>query len=264
MEKDKGGGKDFHKNGFWQDGKSKGKGKYKGDGGNKGKGKGKDGKSKGKGKREERHCHVCGKQGHLAKDCYSRSAVRQVQETKPAAPSNSTTSSSFAAPPGTLPSSSTSGAASSSQLVRKVEENDHIQARTLCFDMQSAENSFSLSPKHVRVVSSECEHFFIGDDSDGLFAEFEQLDERDLRQEIGSTCLTMATSHSSINMDEYEGIEVGPSFKIGDGDWQPTSLRRSTCCYVVKYVVVLVQFFLVEYVNILVEIFMLEESEKRL
>ena len=222
----KGGGKDSHKGSFWQDGKSKGKGKQKGDGSYKGKGKGKEIKGKGKGKREERHCHICGKQGHLAKDCYSKSTVRQVQETEHTAPSSSANSSSFVAPPGTLPSSSTSGAASSSQFVRRVEESDHTPARTLCFDMQSVENSFSLSPKHVRVVSSGCEHFFIGDDSDGLFVEFEQLDERDLRQEIGSTCSRMATSF--INFEEYESMEVGPSFRIGDRAWQPTSLSRST------------------------------------
>lgn len=100
------------------------------------------------------------------------------------------------------------------------------QRRTLCFDMQSAENSFSLSPKHVRVVSSECEHFFIGDDSDGLFVEFDQLDERDFRQEIESTWLRTATT--SINLVEYDNMKVGASFKIGDRAWQPTSLKRST------------------------------------
>ena len=222
----KGGGKDFHKGSHWQDGKSKGKGKHKGDGSYKGKGKGKDGKSKGKGKREERHCYICGKQWHLAKDCYSKQTVRQVQETEQTAPSSSVTSSSFVAPPGTLPSSLTSGAASSSQFVRRVAENDNTPARTLYFDMQSAENSFSLSPKHVRVVSSECEHFFIGDDSDGCFVESDQLDERDLRQEMETTCLRTTTT--SINLIEYESMEVAASFQIGDRAWQPTSLRRNT------------------------------------
>lgn len=91
----KGGGKDFHKGSYWQDRKSKGKGKNEGDGNYKGKGKGKDGKSKGKGKREERHCHTCGKQRHLAKDCYSKQTVRQVQENEQTTPSSSANSSSF-------------------------------------------------------------------------------------------------------------------------------------------------------------------------
>lgn len=77
-------------------GKSKGKGKNEGDGNYKGKGKGKDGKSKGKGKREERHCHTCGKRRHLAKDCYSKQTVRQVQENEQTTPSSSANSSSFA------------------------------------------------------------------------------------------------------------------------------------------------------------------------
>ena len=218
----KGGGKEFHKGGSWYDAKSKGKGKGKHQFDSSSKGKGKSDKGKGKGKREERYCYKCGKQGHLEKDCYSKTAVRQVQESE--APPSGSPSSSLGPPSVAYPPSTTS--ASTNQQVRRVE-NESTQARTLRFDMQSLESVLPLSSKHVRVVSCECEHFFIGDDTDGQFVEFEQLDVRDLRQELETTTLSMTSLSSTCFVDEYEFMDCPPSFKLGDKLWLPTSLRST-------------------------------------
>lgn len=217
----KGGGKDFYKGGSWYDAKSKGKGKGKHQF-DSSKGKGKHDKGKGKGKREERYCYKCGKQGHLEKDCYSKSTVRQVQESEAppsASPSSSLGPPSVAAPPSTA-------SASTTQHVRRVE-NENTPARTLWFDMQNSGSAFPFSSKHVRVVSCDCEHFFIGDDTDGQFVECRPLDERDLRQELGIATLSMTSMSSTCIVDEYEFLDCPSSFKLGDRLWLPTSLKSS-------------------------------------
>ena len=217
----KGGGKDFYKGGSWYDAKSKGKGKGKHQF-DSSKGKGKHDKGKGKGKREERYCYKCGKQGHLEKDCYSKSTVRQVQESE--APPSASPSSSLGPPSVAAPPSTTS--ASTTQHVRRVE-NENTPARTVWFDMQNSESAFGFSSKHVRVVSCDCEHFFIGDDTDGQFVECRPLDERDLRQELGIATWSMTSMSSTCIVDEYEFLDCPSSFKLGDRLWLPTSMKSS-------------------------------------
>ena len=162
------------------------------------------------------------KQGHLEKDCYSKSTVRQVQESE--APPSASPSSSLGPPSVAAPPSTTS--ASTTQHVRRVE-NENTPARTLWFDMQNSESAFAFSSKHVRVVSCDCEHFFIGDDSDEQFVECRPLDERDLRQELGISTLSMTSMSSTCIMDEYEFLDCPSSFKLGDRLWLPTSMRSS-------------------------------------
>ena len=93
--------------------------------------------------------------------------------------------------------------------------------------MQNSESAFAFSSKHVRVVSCDCEHFFIGDDTDGQFVECRQLDERDLRQELGIATLSMTSLSSTCIVDEYEFLDCPSSFKLGDRLWLPTSLKSS-------------------------------------
>ena len=74
-----GGGNDSHKDGSWFDSEAEGKGKQHHVNSRKGKGKGKGFKGKRKGKREERVATDV--ESRIARECYSKTAVWQVQET---------------------------------------------------------------------------------------------------------------------------------------------------------------------------------------
>eukprot|EP00438_Fugacium_kawagutii_P013012 Skav219672 [mRNA] locus=scaffold3149:113084:120619:+ [translate_table: standard] len=120
--------------------KSSGKGKDKGKNPEKG-------KSKGKGK-ETRTCHLCKKVGHLAKDCWSKDSVRQVQgdgESSVNVGALSTVSGTSSLP-GVNPSHSASN-------VRRVQNTQSV-----VFDLRDDTDDAS-SSSHVRAV-----HFFIGDE----------------------------------------------------------------------------------------------------
>eukprot|EP00435_Cladocopium_sp_Y103_P063067 s2135_g24.t1 len=144
--KQKGKGKSKDKNG--QKGKSKGKSKGKD---NKGKGKSYEQKgkgfvkydAKGKGKGEPKVCFTCGKPGHMAKDCWQTTQVRQIGSDV-----NATSTAVQGSPSSSLGSVSSasqfqSGAQQSSAAtqfkVSRIQEIDDVEQHVeLVFDMRSS------------------------------------------------------------------------------------------------------------------------------
>ena len=206
--KEKGKGKRKGKNQGKQ-GKEKGKSQswdnsWKGKGyghQNESKGKGKSEKGKGKSKKDvsQLSCHSCGKKGHLARDCWSREKVRQVEKTGDTQPS---------AQSDTSPTQSQN----QNKTVRRVE--DPI---TLTFDL--CDNSDSLG--HVRAV--RCERFFVGDeDSDVECETCERIPEVHLLED-SSMGATMPSSSSMWSLDDYEVDyeKVRYGLRLGAEPWSP-------------------------------------------
>ena len=172
-KKGKGKGKSYD-----QKGKGKSKGKSKSKDGAKGfsKGKGKDGKGKGGGKYDgskgktsgkgDRSCHICGKYGHFARDCWSqnvRSVNLEGQQQQQSQPSGQQT------PAGSPMSAGSSGVAQTQQQVSqqntqyrvsRIQEEHYTDAKhgDVVFDLRSGSPVQSPSGS-LRVI-----RFFIGEE----------------------------------------------------------------------------------------------------
>ena len=192
-------------------GEQKGKNKGKGKGDNKGKGKG-DQKGKGKGSsskggkgkhdqpRKVGPCYVCGKQGHIAADCWSKDKVRAVLDDP--APETASATGSSNVPPSVAPTTG-SNSTYRSPHVRRIQQTPIFRMETppdmaTCriFDLTDGEELEWLDDLH----GASIRHVFTGEKPEPT-ASMEQ----ELQEQISFALFDMTLSDSDQNWTHMSG-----------------------------------------------------------